>query len=81
MCDHCTCFCQSVQNTKFDRLSVDLAACRCHDQFYIVSNFFALEDFRCCCEILQTAICTGTDEYLIDLSSLKSADVTDLVYL
>ena len=79
--DHSACLGQSLEDSEIRRLFVDLAACRCHNQFYIVSNFFALEDFRCCCEILQTAICTGTDEYLIDLCALKLADIADLVDL
>ena len=70
MCDHCTCFCQSIQDSKFNSLSVYFTACRCNDQFYIVSNFLSFEDFSCRCKVFQTAICTGTDKYLIDLSSL-----------
>ena len=81
MCDDGTCLSKRIQNTKFNGLTVDLAACRSYDQFYKVCNFFALQDFCCCHQIFQTSVCTGTDKYLIDGLTLKLADITDLVHL
>ena len=57
---------RSIQNAKFNSLTVDLAAGRSHDQLYKVCNLFALQDLGSRHKILQTSVGTGTDEYLVD---------------
>ena len=70
MCDDRTCFCQNIQRSVCQCLSVDLTACRCNNQLHKVRNFLSFEYFCCSSEIFQTTICTGPDKYLVDFCSL-----------
>lgn len=47
MCDNRTCFCQNIQCSVCQCLSIDLAACRCNDQLHKVCNFLPFEYFCC----------------------------------
>ena len=81
MCNNRTCFCQNIQCSVCQCLSVDLAACRCNDQLHKVCNFLPFEYFCCSSKVFQTTVCTGSDKYLVNLCSFQFTNISDLINL